>query len=72
MFYDYLVSHGFDVNPLGKGSLKGIPFNKGGGFRVNWGGDKVLTYHPAYRSHHGGAYYKLSSGETGPIRIEIK
>ncbi len=72
VFYDYLVSHGFDVNPLGKGSLKGIPFNKGGGFRVNWGGDKVLTYHPAYRSHHSGAYYKLSSGETGSIRIEIE
>lgn len=39
---------------------------------MNWGGDRILQYHPAKGSHHGGAYYKLSSGETGTIRINIK
>ena len=69
--YKFLVKNGFDVKPLNKGSLKGIPFNKGGGFKVNWGGDKILQYHPAKKSHHGGAYFKISSGKIGTIRINI-
>lgn len=36
-----------------------------GGFKVNWGGDRMLSYHPATGSHHGGAYYKISSGAEG-------
>ena len=69
--YEYLIKNGYDVNPLSKGSYKGIPFEEGGGFKVNWGGDRILQYYPADASHHGGAYFKISSGETGTIRIDL-
>jgi len=45
--YSFLIKNGFDVKPLSKGSLKGVPFNKGDGFKVNRGGDRILQYHPA-------------------------
>lgn len=70
--YDYLIKNGYDVQPLSRGSYKGIPFEKGGGFKVNWGGDRILQYHPGDASHHGGAYFKISSGETGTIRIDLE
>ena len=69
--YDYLIKNGYDVQPLSRGSFKGIPFEEGGGFKVNWGGDRILQYHPENLSHHGGAYFKISSGETGTIRINL-
>lgn len=69
--YNYLLKNGYDVKPLGKGSFKGIPFEEGGGFKVNWGGDRILQYHPESLSHHGGAYFKISSGETGTVRIDL-
>lgn len=69
--YDYLISNGYDVQPLSKGSYKGIPYEEGGGFKVNWGGDRILQYHPENSSHHGGAYFKISSGKTGTIRIDL-
>ena len=69
--YDYLIKNGYDVQPLSRGSFKGIPFEEGGGFKVNWGGDRILQYHPENSSHHGGAYFKISSGKTGTIRIDL-
>lgn len=69
--YNYLVKNGYDVKPLNRGSFKDIPFEEGGGFKVNWGGDRILQYHPENLSHHGGAYFKISSGETGTIRIDL-
>ena len=69
--YNYLVKNGYDVKPLNRGSFKGIPFEEGGGFKVNLGGDRILQYHPENLSHHGGAYFKISSGETGTIRIDL-
>lgn len=69
--YNYLVKNGYDVKPLNRGSFKDIPFEEGGGFKVNWGGDRILQYHPENLSHHGGAYFKISSGETGTIRIGL-
>ena len=69
--YDYLIKNGYEVKPLSQGSLKGISFEEGGGFKVNWGGDRILQYHPENASHHGGAYYKISSGKTGTIRINL-
>lgn len=69
--YNYLVKNGYDIKPLSKGSFKGISFAEGGGFKVNWGGDRILQYHPASLSHHGGAYFKISSGNTGTIRIDL-
>ena len=69
--YNYLVKNGYDVKPINRGRFKGIPFEEGGGFKVNWGGDRILQYHPENLSHHGGAYFKISSGETGTIRIDL-
>lgn len=62
---------GLKIKPLSKGSLKGMSFDNGGGFKVNFGEDGVLLYHPASRSHHGGAYYKISSGR-GVKRYDLK
>ncbi len=70
--YDYLIERGYEVQPLSRGSFKGIPFEKGGGFKVNWEGDRILQYHSDNASHHGGAYFKISSGTTGTIRIDLK
>lgn len=62
---------GLKIKPLSKGSLKGVSFDNGGGFKVNFGEDGVLLYHPASRSHHDGAYYKVSSGK-GVKRYDLK
>lgn len=62
---------GLKIKPLSKGSLKGMSFDNGGGFKVNFGEDGVLLYHPASRSHHGGAYYKISSGR-GVKRYDLE
>ena len=64
--YEFLRTKGYNPQPLNDGSLKGIPFEQGGGYKVNWGGDRILQYHPAGNNHHGGeAYWKISSGPTG-------
>lgn len=68
---------GFEAKPLKQGSLKNIPFADGGGFKVNFEDGGLFQYHPATRSHHGGAYYKISTGKGGTKRygldgIEIK
>ncbi len=68
--YNHLKNSGFDVKPLGKGSLKGVPFEQGGGFKVNWGGDRILQYHPGGGVHKG-IYWKISSGETGVIKVTL-
>ena len=57
--------HGLVVSPLGDGALKDIPFEKGGGFRVNFEDGGLFQYHPDRRSHHGGEYYKISTGKGG-------
>lgn len=44
---------------LGQGDYKKVRFKDGGGWRANFGGDGTFRYHPADRSHHGGAYYRL-------------
>lgn len=56
---------GYDVTPLKKGSLKGIPLEAGGGYIVNFGGDGAFQFHPAEHSHHGTAYWKVKNGLTG-------
>ena len=70
--YEYLQKQGYSVLPLSRSStINGISYLEGGGFKVNWGGDRILQYHPDLGSHHGGAYYKVSSGVTGIIRIDL-
>lgn len=71
-WYYFLKTGGYNPQPLGsKSSLKGILFDQGGGFRIQWGGDRYLQYHPSTSSHHGGAYWKISSGPTGVLRFDI-
>lgn len=67
-----LEGAGYDVKPLNRGSLKGKTFEEGGGFKVNFGGDGILQYHPEKKSHHSGAYYKISTGKGGTKRYDLK
>lgn len=60
-----LEEAGFEVKPLSRGRLKNIPFESGGGYKTNFGPSGLLQYHPASMSHHGGAYYKISTEEGG-------
>lgn len=66
-----LEKEGFEVKPLKKGSLKDILFEDGGGYKVNFGSDGILQYHPEKNSHHEGAYYKISTGKGGTRRYEL-
>lgn len=66
-----LEAEGFETKPLKQGSLKNIPFEDGGGFKVNFEDGGLLQYHPATRSHHGGAYYKISTGKGGTHRYDL-
>lgn len=70
--YKYLKDNGYNPQPLSGGSLKGKAFEDGGGFKVNWGGDRILQYHPGSRHHGDVPYYKLSSGKTGTQRYDMK
>lgn len=68
---------GMEIKPLRHGSLKDVPFSEGGGFKVNFEDGGLFQYHPATKSHHGGAYYKISTGKGGTKRygmdgVEIK
>lgn len=66
-----LEAEGFEVKPLMMGSLKGIRFEDGGGFKVNFEDGGLLQYHPAEGSHHEGPYYKISTGKGGTKRYEL-
>jgi len=70
-WYNLFKNKGFNPQPLSRGSLQGIPFENGGGFKITWGGDKILQFHPT-GAHHGGiGYWKISSGSTGTIRFDL-
>ncbi len=60
-----LEEKGCDVKPLSDGNFQDVSFEDGGGYKTNFGGDGLLMYHPEERSHHGGAYYKISTGKKG-------
>lgn len=66
-----LEKEGLEIKPLARGSLKGIPFEQGGGFKVNFEDGGLLQYHPVSGSHHGGAYYKISTGKGGTKRYGL-
>jgi hypothetical protein len=71
-WYNLMKENGCNPKPLRKGNVGKEDFARGGGFRVSWGGDKYFQYHPAGRNHHGGeAYYKLSSGSTGRVWLNL-
>ena len=58
-----LEQTGYEVKPLGRGGLKGVALEDGGGYKINYGGDGIFQYHPEKGSHHGGAYWKVKNGE---------
>ena len=66
----YLESIGFKTKTLGKGSLKGLKFEAGGGFRINYRGDGYLQYHPEGHHHHD-SYYKRSNAKQGVVRLNL-
>lgn len=68
---EFLNDLGFEVKPLGAGSLKGIKFEDGGGYRICYRGDGYLQYHPEGR-HHKVAYYKTSNAKNGTKRYDIR
>lgn len=55
-----LEQAGFTIQPLNRGNYKGVPFEQGGGYKTNYGGNGIFQYHPPARSHHGGAYWKVN------------
>jgi len=65
-----LETAGFEVKPLMRGHLKGIAFEDGGGFKVNFEDGGILQYHPENESHHNGAYYKIATGKGGRKRYD--
>lgn len=69
--YVWLNNNGYNVQPLSRGSLKNKPFDSGGGFKVNFGGDGLFQYHPSGFHHGNRGYYKISNGIKGTIRYYI-
>ncbi|MBO7669517.1 MAG: hypothetical protein J6S60_02915 [Oscillospiraceae bacterium] len=67
-----LESRGFSVKPLSRGAHRGRTFEDGGGWKVNFGNDGLIQYHPEDRSHHQGEYYKISNSQRGIIHYTTK
>jgi RHS repeat-associated protein len=57
------IKENLNFGTLSKGS------HAGQGLKVTWGGDRLLQYHPGGGHHGPNPYWKVSSGETGTIRI---
>ena len=68
--YYALKESGYEIKPLKGKNYRDIPFEEGGGYKINFGGDGILMYHPGERSHHGGEYYKISTGKEGTRRYD--
>lgn len=64
---------GFTPKPLGKSKIwKGIPFEEGGGYRIDYLGNGYFQYHPASGSHHEKkAYWRVSCSEIGDVRYDM-
>jgi len=65
-WYAFFKKQGFNPRPLGKGYHVGIPFEQGGGFRVNWGSGNYLQFHPGSIHHANIPYWKVSWSSGGP------
>lgn len=67
-----LETDGYVVKPLSRGSLKGVKFEDGEGYKTNFGNDGLFQYHPAGKNHHKDiAYYKISTGKDGTKRYNM-
>ena len=65
-WHNFFKHQGFNPRPLGHGSVAGIPFESGGGFRVNWGSGNYLHFHPGSIHHGNVPYWKVSWSSGGP------
>lgn len=70
--YNFLKETGYTAKTLAKGNFKDIEFKNGGGYKINYGGDGIFQYHPEERSHHGKAYWKVTSGKRGEMRYDVE
>lgn len=63
----------YTVQPLGSRSkhVPNIPFEQGGGFRVHFGGDGYLQYHPA-GGRHKIEYWKINNGERKVHKYDME
>ena len=70
---DLARANGWTVEPLGRGSKAGIPFEQGGGFSMHApnGGSEYIQYHPGGGHHGADPYYKVSSGSNGTVRYNL-
>ena len=70
---DLAQKSGWSVEPLGKGSLKGIPYEQGGGLSMHApnGSSLYIQYHPGGGHHGEMPYFKVSSGSNGTRRFFI-
>ena len=70
---DLATKNGWTVEPLGKGSLAGIPYEQGGGLSMHApnGSSVYIQYHPGGGHHGEMPYYKVSSGKNGIVRYYI-
>lgn len=64
-------AEGLEISSLKRGSLKNIPFSEGAVFKVNFEDGGLFQYHPDTKSHHGGAYYKISTEKGGTKRYGL-
>ncbi|MCD7838053.1 MAG: hypothetical protein LUG65_04000, partial [Clostridiales bacterium] len=69
--YSKLNKLGFKIEPLKRGNIKGVAFEDGGGYGVNYLGSGYLQYHPKNFSHHKQEYYKISLANRGKKRYNI-
>ncbi|MBE5871732.1 MAG: hypothetical protein E7294_10800 [Lachnospiraceae bacterium] len=70
---DLAQKSGWSVEPLGKGSLKGIQYEQGGGLSMHTpnGSSLYIQYHPGGGHHGEMPYFKVSSGQNGIRRFFI-
>ncbi len=70
--YNWLKKTKMYPTPLSHGSTKNIPYEKGGGYKITWGGNNLFSYHPPGGHHGGEAYYKISNSKKGTKRYTLK
>jgi hypothetical protein len=70
---EMLEELGFITKPLNKSSTwKGVPFEEGGGYRINFLGNGYFQFHPQKGSHHNSqAYWRISCSKLGDVRYDL-
>ena len=70
---EMLEELGFITKPLNKSNTwKGVPFEEGGGYRINFLGNGYFQFHPQKGSHHNSqAYWRISCSKLGDVRYDL-